>query len=98
MERMAKDDSKKSVSRLASLIADFCNKIGTFETSADVRYTAAFEGNPDIELTSPQGRVCEGFRMPAAHERCRGLRRPASENLQGRKPRDMEGAGVRRAL
>src|SRR5215216_4572105 len=31
--------------------------------------------------------VCEGFRMPAADERSRALRRPAYENLQGRKPR-----------
>jgi hypothetical protein len=38
------------------------------------------------------------FGCPAAHERCRGLRRPASENLQGRKPRDRERAGVRCAL
>ena len=30
---------------------------GTFETSNDVCYTAAFKGNPDIELTWPQGRV-----------------------------------------
>jgi hypothetical protein len=44
MERTATDDSKKSVRRLASLIADFCNKIGTFATSTDVRYTAAFGG------------------------------------------------------
>jgi hypothetical protein len=43
MERMAKDDSKKSVSRLASLIADFCNKICHYRTHApqqnDVRHT-----------------------------------------------------------
>ncbi len=31
---------------------------------------------------------CEGFRMPAAHEPCHPLGRPASENLQGRKPRE----------
>src|SRR6202043_3044192 len=31
---------------------------------------------------------CEGFRMPAARKRCRALRRPAYENLQGRKPRE----------
>jgi hypothetical protein len=30
---------------------------GTFETSIDVCYTAAFEGDPDIEPTSRQGRV-----------------------------------------
>jgi hypothetical protein len=30
---------------------------GTFETSTDVRYTAAFGGDPDIEGTSPQDRV-----------------------------------------
>jgi hypothetical protein len=28
--------------------ADFCNKIGTFETSTDVRTTAALGGNADI--------------------------------------------------
>ncbi len=33
------------------------------------------------------GRYCEGFRMPAATEHCRVRWRPASENLQGRKPR-----------
>ena len=33
-------------------------------------------------------RCCEGFRMPAAHGPCRAHRRPAYENLQGRKPRD----------
>src|SRR5882724_4613086 len=32
-------------------------------------------------------RFCEGFRMPAADERCHRHRRPASESLQGRKPR-----------
>lgn len=36
----------------------------------------------------------EEFRMPAAHERCCVLRRPAYENLQGRKPREaMRGRG-----
>jgi hypothetical protein len=30
---------------------------GTFETSTDVRYRAAFGGNPDIGPISPQGRV-----------------------------------------
>jgi hypothetical protein len=30
---------------------------GTFETSTDVRYTAAFGGKPDIEETSPNDRV-----------------------------------------
>src|SRR5205807_4183503 len=34
-----------------------------------------------------EGRFCEGFRMPVARRRSRALRRPASENLQGRKPR-----------
>ena len=39
-------------------------------------------------------RLCEGFRMPATHDWCRTLRWPASENLQGRKPRwgDVGGA------
>jgi hypothetical protein len=36
---------------------DFCNKIGTFETSTDVCYAAAFGGTADIGPTSPQGRV-----------------------------------------
>jgi len=31
---------------------------------------------------------CEGFKMPAADGRCSAHGRPASENLQGRKPRD----------
>jgi hypothetical protein len=31
---------------------------------------------------------CEGFRMPAVRKRCRSLWRPASENLQRRKPRE----------
>ena len=41
MERMATDDPKKSVSRLASLIADFCNKIcqqRSLPPFADERY------------------------------------------------------------
>jgi hypothetical protein len=37
-------------------------------------------------------RCCEGFRMAAAHERCRMHGRPASESLQRRKPRE----GIRR--
>lgn len=44
MERMATDDPKKSVSRLASLIADFCNKIGTKLPFAAVKTTSAFWG------------------------------------------------------
>src|SRR5215210_1997863 len=32
-------------------------------------------------------RSCEGFRMPAAYGGFRAHRRPAYENLQGRKPR-----------
>ena len=32
-------------------------------------------------------RLCEGFRMPADHGSCHAHREPASENLQGRKPR-----------
>ena len=40
---------------------------------------------------------CEGFRMPAADERCRKHGRPASESLQGRKPR-MVGGMARQAL
>src|SRR6266567_3463740 len=43
---------------------------------------------PDVSRTCPYRRVCEGFRMPAADERCGRHRRPASENLQGRKPRE----------
>jgi hypothetical protein len=30
---------------------------GTFATSTDVRHTAAFEGNPDVEPTSPNDRL-----------------------------------------
>ena len=30
---------------------------GTFETSTDVRYAAAFGGTPDIERTTQKGRV-----------------------------------------
>jgi len=29
-------------------IADFCNKIGTFETSNDVRFSVVIRGKPDI--------------------------------------------------
>jgi hypothetical protein len=36
---------------------NFYNTIGTFETSTDVRYTAALGGNPDNGPTSLQGRV-----------------------------------------
>jgi hypothetical protein len=42
--------------------------------------------NPCLHTPPPDVASCEGFRMPAAHERCRALWRPASENLQGRKP------------
>ena len=48
MEHAATSTSKNRVSRFAVMIADFCNKIGTFETSTDVRYVAAFGGNADI--------------------------------------------------
>jgi hypothetical protein len=43
----------------------------------------------EADITSKKGgfSFCEGFRMPAAPERSRALRRPAYENLQGRKPR-----------
>jgi hypothetical protein len=54
---MGTDRFKKILRLPCSLIADFCNKIGTFQTSTDVRYTAAFAGNPDIEQTSPNDRV-----------------------------------------
>jgi hypothetical protein len=47
----------------------------------------------DSTRTSPLGRSCERFRMPAAHERCRELRRPAYENVQRTKSR---GKGTRR--
>src|SRR6266700_7725648 len=40
-----------------------------------------------IRPASLNVRFCEGFRMPAADERCHRHRRPASESLQGRKPR-----------
>src|SRR6266508_1643165 len=39
-------------------------------------------------IDKPNVGCCEGFRMPAAHGRCRALRRPAYENLQGKKPRE----------
>jgi hypothetical protein len=39
------------------LAAVHMSPFGTFETSIDVCYTAAFEGDPDIEPTSRQGRV-----------------------------------------
>jgi hypothetical protein len=39
------------ISILHFLRGDFCNNIGTCETSTDVRYTAASKGNPDIEPT-----------------------------------------------
>jgi hypothetical protein len=39
-------------------------------------------------MSVADGRCCEGFRMPAADGRCRAHGRPASENLQGRKPRE----------
>ena len=40
-------------------------------------------------LTTSISGFCEGFRMPAAHGRIGGLWRPASESLQGRKPREV---------
>ena len=36
--------------------------IGTFETSIDVHYTAAFGGNPDIGPTSPRSEFDPGTR------------------------------------
>jgi hypothetical protein len=44
MERMATDGSKKIRRLPCSLIADFCNKIGTFEMPTDVRSMGAFGG------------------------------------------------------
>jgi len=38
------------------VIADFCNKIGTFETSGDVRFSAAVGGEADITATQPTRR------------------------------------------
>jgi len=37
--------------------ASWMSAYGTFATSTDIRSTTAFGGNPDIKLTSPQGRV-----------------------------------------
>jgi len=34
----------------------FCNTIGTFQTSTDVRYTAAFGGKADISQRLPNNR------------------------------------------
>ena len=56
MERMATDDPKKSVSRLASLIADFCNKIGTSRTSQDVRLESAKWGKADLDQVAVTNR------------------------------------------
>ena len=44
-------------------------------------------GGEGARSAGTHDRYCEGFRMPAADERCRMHRRPASESLQGRKPR-----------
>ena len=41
----------------------------------------------DRRSARPDDRSCEGFRMPAADERRVRSGRPASESLQGRKPR-----------
>jgi hypothetical protein len=42
------DSSKKSLWPLSLLIADFCNKIGTSQTSANVRCSLAIGGKADI--------------------------------------------------
>src|SRR5262249_20423312 len=54
-------------------------------TSRDVRAMSVIEGKSDVQRIVAKGRDCEGFRMPAVRKRWGGLRRPASENLQGRK-------------
>jgi hypothetical protein len=43
---------------------------------------------PAISNHGAEGSYCEGFRMSAARKIGGGIRRPASENLQGRKPRE----------
>jgi hypothetical protein len=48
MERVAMNTSTKSLQLLSLLIADFCNKIGTFETSGNVRFSAAVGRRADI--------------------------------------------------
>jgi hypothetical protein len=42
----------------AALLRLLTAAFGTFETSTDVRYTAAFRGKLDIERTSQNGRLC----------------------------------------
>ena|SRR2546428_487515 len=61
---------------------------GTSATCGDYEFKSAYEARAVMRPTLLKGRVCEGFRMPAADERCSRHRRPASENLQGRKPRE----------
>jgi hypothetical protein len=41
----------------SSFFAVHESSCGTFESSTDVRYTAAFGSNPDIETTSPNDRL-----------------------------------------
>jgi len=47
MEHTATCASKNRVSRFAVLIADFCNKIGTYATCLAEARRSAFEGKPE---------------------------------------------------
>jgi hypothetical protein len=48
MKRTGTDRFKKILRLPCSLIADFCNKIGTKRTNQDVGYLSAFGGKADI--------------------------------------------------
>jgi hypothetical protein len=74
---------------ITKLVATFCyfselgNLLATITNSRPGHDRARFR------TVLANDRNGKGFLMPAADEGCRLLRRPASENLPGRKPREM---------
>jgi hypothetical protein len=59
----------------------------TVDSRRGLASASAFGSETAVPSVKLDDAVCEGFRMPAADEPCRALWRPASESLQGRKPR-----------
>ena len=60
------------------------------------RTTVSFGPNCDMPQHPLLRRWCKGFRMLAAYGPAPRVRRPASESLQGRKPRAGDGGRSRR--
>src|SRR5216683_8182406 len=82
----------------AGPVSGFVDERNSVDPLSDcVAVMSAFEALRKRFARFEDFRFCEGFRMPGAHERCHVHRRPAYENLQGRKPREALrwGCGVR---